>query len=244
MTKYLCALLALCFFSYQSKAQNQGGGVDNEIIHFGFTFQYVSSEYKIYKKQNWQEPFVSPRNGEVIDSLMGIGSKTTPGFGLGFVSDLKLGSHVNLRFTPTLVFADRTLNYEYGSPLPQVQKKNIQATLVDLPLGFKLKSDRRGNFRAYILGGGKLSTDIISKKKTNDDDKPETERLIKNVKNFFSYEAGIGFDLYFEYFKLSPEIKFSQSVNSVLKPDKQTNAYTQPLDRLFLRSFQFSLYFE
>jgi hypothetical protein len=244
MTKYLCALLALCFFSYQSKAQNQGGGVDNEIVHFGFTFQYVSSEYKIYKKEDWRDPFFDPQNGApVTEPLYSISSNPSPGFGLGFVSDLKLGTNADLRFTPLLVFPSRFINYEYEDS-KQNQKKEVQATLVDLPLGFKLKSDRRGNFRAYILAGGKFSTDIISKKKTTNEGKSELAKLVGNTKNYFSYEAGIGFDLYFEYFKLSPEIKFSQSINSVLKPDKQTNAYTQPLDKLFLRNFQFSLYFE
>jgi len=244
MTKYLCALLALCFFSYQSKAQNQGGGVDNDIIHFGFTFQYVSSEYKIYKKENWRDPYFDPSTGaQVTPTLNSISSKPSPGFGLGFVSDLRMGTHVNLRFTPLLVFPDRSIDYAYQDP--QFDKsKEVNAVLVELPLGFKLKSDRRGNFRAYILGGGKFTSDIVSKKKTTNEGKEEKEKLVGNIKNYFSYEGGIGFDLYFEYFKLSPEIKFSQSVSSILKPDKQSNAYSQPLDKLFLRNFQFSLFFE
>jgi len=244
MTKYICVLLTVCFFTVVTKAQNQGGGVDNDIIHFGFTFQYVSSEYKIYKNEDWKDPFFDPQNGvQVTEPLYSISSKSSPGFGLGFVSDLKLGTNANLRFTPLLVFTDRDLQYEYQVSENNQQKK-VQATLVDFPVGFKLKSDRRGNFRAYLLAGGKFSTDIISKKKTSDEDKIEIEKLVKNRKNYFSYEAGIGFDLYFEYFKLSPEIKFSQSISSVLKEERPANAYTQPIDKLFLRNFQFSLYFE
>ncbi|WP_207535073.1 outer membrane beta-barrel protein [Desertivirga arenae] len=248
MTKSRSFLLLFLFFSVISKAQNNGGGVDDEPLHFGFTFQYINAEYKIYKKPDWYTLYTSPDNQQPIpvgtdERLMSITSPKTPGFGLGFVSDLKVGSHANLRFTPLLVFTDRMLNYQYRNP-ENFQQKKIQSTLVDFPLGIKLKSDKRGNFRAYILGGAKYSMDIISKKKIDDTELSDINKLVKNKTSFLSWETGIGFDLYFEYFKMSPEIKFSQSMGNVLKNDEKPNAYTKPLDKLFLRSFQFSLYFE
>src|SRR5690606_20306835 len=120
-----------------------------------------------------------------------------------------------------------------------------QSTYVDLPLSFKLKSDRRKNFRAYIIGGTRYSMDIVSKKKKDDSGKSPAAKDMKNVPNALWYEAGIGFDLYFEFFKLSPEIKFAQTLRSVLDgKDRPVNPYIAPVDKLFLRNFQFSLYFE
>jgi len=123
-------------------------------------------------------------------------------------------------------------------------RKTVQSATLDLPLGFKLKSDRRRNFRAYVLGGLKYSIDIISKKKLNDDNFGDLDKLVKTNRNILWYEAGIGFDFYFEFFKLSPEIKWSQSVKNVLANAATPNAYNTPLEKLFLRNFQFSLYFE
>lgn len=226
--------------------ENWGGGVDNETLHFGFTFQYVSSEYKVLKRSDWKGPFIDPyTQAPMIDSeLRSLSSPVSPGFGLGFVSDFRLGNNTNLRFTPGLVFADRLVNYEFVDPAFNVQKK-VQATLVDLPLGIKLKSDRRKNFRAYLIGGAKYSIDIVSKKKTDDLALSPEAKYLKNVKNTIWYEAGIGFDLYFEFFKMSPEIKFAQSRRSVLKDtDRLENPYTSPIDKLFIRNLQFSLYFE
>jgi len=248
MTKLASFLIFFLFLTQISRAQNNGGGVDDEPLHFGFTFQYVSAEYKIYKKEGWYNRYVSPETGQPVpagtdERLMSISSKKSPGFGLGFVSDLKVGSHADLRFTPLLVFSDRLMDYEYRDP-KNFQEKKVQSTLVEFPLGFKLKSDQRGNFRAYIIGGAKYSMDIISKKKTDDAEFIDINKLVKNNSKFLSWETGIGFDLYFEYFKMSPEIKFSQSFGNVLKKDEKPNPYTQPLDKLFLRSFQFSLYFE
>jgi hypothetical protein len=68
---------------------------------------------------------------------------------------------------------------------------------------------------------------------------------LKNTKNNLWYEAGIGFDLYFEFFKMSPEIKFSQTRRSVLlDSDRLVNPYVAPIDKLFIRNIQFSLFFE
>jgi hypothetical protein len=223
---------------------NWGGGVDNDDLHFGFTFQYISSEFKITQTPNWRTPYPDPDNGglSLTSSLKSISSPLSPGFALGFVSDLRLGNHVNVRLTPALVFADRYIDYEYDNPSENT-RKIVQSATVDLPLGFKLKSDRRRNFRAYLLGGVKYSRDIISKKKMNDNDFGQLEKLVKLNRDVLWYEAGVGFDLYFEYFKLSPEIKLVNSINNVLDRS-QINAYNTPLQRLFIRNLQFSLYFE
>ncbi len=250
---FFCLLAGKAF-----SQQNWGGGIDDELLHFGFTFQYVTSEYKIYKTPSWRAPYFETNSFEgtstqVTDSLNSIRSIVSPGFGLGFVSNLKVNKHVDVRFTPTLVFSDRILDYEFkpnntyeitppdGSPDGFI-RKSINSTLVEFPLGLKLKSDRKKNFRAYILGGAKYSVDIISKKKTNDAGNVAVQKLVKNVKGILAYEAGIGFDLYFEFFKLSPEFKLSNSINNVLRPED--HPYSKPIEKLFLRNFQFSLYFE
>lgn len=248
MRKRLQLIIFFISISVGSYAQvgqggNWGGGVDDQIFSPGFTFQYLSSEYKIYKKVDWQRPYPNPDvPGQFLtDSLKSISSPLSPGFGLGFIAGFKLGNNTDLRITPTLVFLDRLINYEYADPEKFYQQK-VATTTVEFPVGFKLKSDRRLNFRAYLLAGGKYSMDIISKKKTDDSGFALTEKFVKNQKNILSYEVAIGFDFYFEYFKLSPEFKLSNSINNVLKPED--HPYSSPLDKLYTRNFQFSLYFE
>ena len=243
MTKRLLLLLiiALFFSSSTFAQQNWGGGVDDEPFHFGFTFQFISSEYKILKKAEWRNVTTPPEGEETKPTLYGISSPISPGFGLGFVSNYRLGKNADIRFTPALVFSDRLIDYEYASEADFKQQK-VQSTLVDFPLGIKIKSDRRKNFRAYMIAGAKYSVDIVSKKKTNDLDKVWTEKLVKNTRNILWYEAGIGMDLYFEFFKLSPELKLANSFQSVLRPED--HPYSAPIDKLILRNLQFSLYFE
>ena len=236
---FLCLLIMTCSVA---SAQNWGGGVDDDDLHYGFTFQYVLSEFKILKKADWREPVPEPDGSFSSNDMLDlIYSKPSAGFGIGFVGNKRLTSHTDLRFTPTLVFSDRVLVYGYAGR--DALEKKIQSTLVDLPVGLKLKSDRRGNFRAYMIGGARYSIDISSKKKTNNDLVTDpAEKFVNNKRTILSYEAGLGLDLYFEYFKMSPEIKLSYSMNDVLK--HETNRYVTPLDKLMLRHLTFSLFFE
>ncbi len=244
--------LLFLFFTPKLFAQgNYGGGVDDQNLHFGFGFQYVNSEYKIQKTANWRAPFFED-GLRVTDSLNSIRSIKNPGFGVGFVTDLYISPHINLRFTPTLVFADRIIDYEFKDgrsfDQPGVQspdgftRRTVQSTMAEFPVAIKLKSDRRNNFRAYILAGAKYGIDVASSKKAQDAGEIAINKFLKNNKGILSYEVGIGFDLYFEFFKMSPEIKLSNSVNSILKRDD--TPYATPIEKLFLRNFVFSLYFE
>lgn len=249
-------LVVFLFSAAATRAQNWGGGVDDENVHFGFTFQYTGSSYKIKKKADWRAPYRSllqPERGLITDSLNAMYSKSSPGFGIGFVVNGRVNNHIDVRLTPTLVFTDRLMEYEYAAPygtnvsnnaglLSPVEKKVI-ATLVEFPLGIKIKSDRRNNFRAYMLYGAKYSMDIASKKKTEDIQFDEEFKFLKNKKSYWSLEAAFGMDLYFEYFKMSPEIKLSYSLSDIL--DRTTpNPYNYPIDKLMLRHVTFSLFFE
>lgn len=233
-------LSLICLISFGAKSQeNWGGGVDDERLNFGFQFNYVSSEFKVLKAAGWEDMLI-PEPLE-YNTLRSVSSSSKPGFGIGLVSNLKMTEHTDLRFTPSMVFADKELRFDYRLQ-DETLVKTVQSTFVDLPLGVKLKSDRRKNFRAYMIAGGKYSRNIISKKKLDDTDLVDAEKLVANKRGFFSYEAGVGIDFYFEYFKMSPEIKFSQSFNSVL--DRRNNSFDRALDKLYHKGIQISLFFE
>lgn len=230
------------------KAQRWGRGIDGKDLNWGFTFQYISAEYKILKANDWRKPYFDTETGAyVTDSLNSISSPGTAGFGVGWVMNKKINQNIDLRATPSFVFSDRVISYAYIEPgiynpgNPVAQRK-VQATMLDIPLSLKIKSDRLIDFRAYMIGGIKYSLDLASKKKTNDDLAPAVDKLVKNNKSFFSYEAGLGVDIYFEYFKMSPELKVSYSFKDILTHNN--TAYATPIDQAKLRHFTFSLFFE
>lgn len=247
MRKILLVFL-LFSYSFSSNAQNWGGGADDLDFNWGFSFQYVASELKLFKKINWRNRFKDPEQNfaEVTDSLASISSPVSPGFAVGFVLNYRLSPNLDLRSTPNLVFADRFVNYNYSEQVVNPdfieKKQKVQSTMIDIPLGIKLKSDRRMNFRAYFLAGLKYSIDMSSSKKAKDANYAAIDKFLKNKNKYMSYEAGIGFDLYFEYFKMSPEIKISHSLKDVLV--HENHPYATPIDKALLRNFTFSLFFE
>ena len=240
----LAALLILMCYSLVLRAQQfspaWGGGADETDLSFGFSFSYVGSDFKIVKQPNWRSPFIDPEtNRNVTDSLTSISSNSTPGFAVGFITRYRLTDHLEVRSTPSLIFADRKLRYTFKNTTDPIDKP-VQTTTVDFPLQMKLKSDRVGNLRAYLLGGVKFSTAIGGKK--DDANTAPIDRAVRNTKSYSSYEAGFGFDIYFEYFKLSPEIKVSNTFGNLLIHENQP--FSSPISKLSLHTIMFSLYFE
>lgn len=238
-------LLTVCLFVCSNLLLAQrvpawGGGSDQRDYSFGFTFSYVGSYYKIDKNPNWQTPFFDPvNNSNVTSSLTSISSSYASGFGVGFLTRYRLTEHLEARFAPSLVFADRIVNYTYIST-PDIHKL-VTNTAVDFPIGFKLKSDRMDNLRFFLMGGVKL-TQAISSKYNTDINLAPIDKIVKNVNRFNSYDVGLGCEIYFEFFKLTPEIKLSNSFGDVLLHDN--SAFSSPIEKLSLHTIMFSLYFE
>lgn len=217
------------------KAQNWGGGADESKLSFGFSFQINSSELKILKTADWQNPYIDPTTVLAdINYLKSISPLVSQGLGIGGVLNVKLKKNLDLRFTPMFVFSDRKILFTYDDGA-SILKKN-STTLTELPLGLKLKSERMKNVRAYMLGGLKYAFDIASRK--------EIDKLkdLTYKRGYLSYEAGLGMDFYFEWFRVSPELKLSYSLKDILQ--HQGNPFNTPIEKAKLRSFTFSLIFE
>ncbi|SKB58695.1 Outer membrane protein beta-barrel domain-containing protein [Parapedobacter luteus] len=247
-TVYITALLLMLIHSPslgQQRFQRWGGGVDDETIHFGFSFHYISADYKIALKDNWQEshlPLAPAGHGQLIS----ITSPFAHNVGLGLLADFKLSENLNLRFSPNLVFLNINVLYKYRTPsmADETIAKDMHRSNIELPLLLKFKSDRKGNLRGYLIGGGQYVLNVASSKRyTEDPGSGELDKVLRTKPTYFAYTMGIGFDIYFDFFKMSPEVKWVQSVGNVMDI-RSVNMFNSPIDKLTLRSFQFSLFFE
>lgn len=202
---------------------------DNGTIHFGFSLGISTYSFKI-------EPYAGLAQS---DSVYTIDSNPTKGYTIGIVSDLKLTKRLNLRFIPTLSYTQRNLDYTIHYPSSgkkELVSKTVESTFVDFPFNLKYKSDRFVNGRAYVLGGIKFSIDMASQQKVDD------VSIFKLRSADVYWEIGFGTDFYFEYFKLSPELKFSLGNRNVLVDDE--SLYTSGIKKLRSRCVLFSLNFE
>ncbi|HTF81440.1 MAG TPA: porin family protein, partial [Cytophagales bacterium] len=115
-------------------------------------------------------------------------------------------------------------------------RQSIEASFVEVPILLKYKSQRRGNFRMYIVGGAKAG---ISTSNKNKDQRPDKLRL----KSFdLAIDYGLGCDLYFPLFKFSPELRFSNGLIDMKAPDQ--NKYAKAVQNLRSKTITLVLNFE
>jgi hypothetical protein len=161
------------------------------------------------------------------------------GFTVGIISDLKLASWLNLRFTPVLMFGDRKLTFIDDEGVRKNEIVSVRSTLINFPLLLKVRGHRYGNYRPYLIGGVSATLDLGRQR----------ENVIMLNQLDYGIEFGIGFDFYLPYFKLAPELKMYLGFNDMLERDrpeianrsdlKYTNAIQKLTSRLFILSFNF-----
>lgn len=230
--KRVLSILIFIFIAQNSWAQRHTvplnlPNYDRKPIHFGFLLGINSMDFKI-----------TPRAIQA-DTLFILKSQEQKGFNLGIVSNFRLGRNADLRFLPTLSFAERDINYtiEIDGKLEEI-KKDIESTFIEFPVNFKFKSNRYNNGRAYVLTGLKYNIDLASQKDIDD----EGQELIKLKKSDLMYEVGFGIDFYLEYFKFSPEIKATFGLVDMLVYDE--SIYSSSIKKMLTRGFTVTLTFE
>ena len=185
--KFLLVIFSVFILIGGSNAQGNLPYVDDKPLHFGYALGL-----------NFMDFAVVPADINKDVSVTAV----APGFSVGAISDLRLNRYFNLRFTPTLMLSQRTLNYKNYDPA------QILSVPLYLPMYIKYSSERKDNYRPYVLAGGGLWMDWGRNK----------ERAV--LLNPFDalVEAGVGCDLYFPFFKLSPVLKFAVGVSNVITP--------------------------
>ena len=245
----VCFVLVCTTNSYGQRKQVENMPTyDFSKYHFGFILAVNQMHFVIKPVENFQNiTFDSVASSEInADSskIFSIESEPNYGFTVGIVSNLRINNSLDLRFIPSLAFGERNLDYRFmkyrdnDSILVDV-RKNIPSTFVEFPFHIKYKSRRLNNFRAYVLSGINYRIDLSSQAKKRKD---SGQIQVKLNRHDIYYDLGVGFDFYFEWFKFGTEFKMSYGVLDVLK--RENNIYTDGIDRLSSKVFQFTFTFE
>lgn len=202
---------------------------DLKKYHFGYLFGPDICNLKIINDPNFLR----------VDSVKSVGyTGGLQGFHLGALADLRLGKSFNLRAMFTISFAFRTVNYVFTNPKTPGTAK-MESTYLNWPLLLKYKSERHVNWRYYVLGGMQYSYDLSSQKNTR---RSFTEPIVALKPNSLNYVMGFGWDIYYPYFKFSPEIRLVQSIGNMLVKDNFV--YSRVLNGVYPRFIVFSITFE
>ncbi len=220
-------LLILAFFGITFSGFSQGlfglnstSGSDDKLISYGFFLAGHTATYQI----KYSEQFFNPANA-ANNQVYSIYPKYTPGFSLGFIGILRLHDQVNLLLTPKIAFYEyrADVNYydTYDVALPEgppplgyrTEEVVNEATMVEIPLLFKYRSQRFNNTRMYFIGGASYQF------RTKSQDEANLDPIVTTGQDF-AIEAGMGFEIYFRYFKFAPEIRFSHGLNNIYYAEK------------------------
>jgi hypothetical protein len=206
---------ALGFAQSYNWAKQNNSLFDTRRLSYGFVIGIHTTAYQV----NYSEKFVTPK----FDTLHSVLASFSPGFSLGFLANLKLFEYLDLRLMPKASFYNHKLIYNFTNDTKK--EVLIETTMVEMPLLFKYKSQRRGNVRMYMVGGLTAGFELSSKK----DDSTISSNLEIRSTNI-SLDGGLGFDFYFPLFKFSQELRFSQGLSNLL--GNAPGIYKDPISRL------------
>ena len=186
-----------------------------------------SSKYVI----KHSEAFTSP----ALDTLHSIVPGNLGGFKLNFVINMRITDHLDFRMLPGAGFYEYDLTYRStdGSILRELKSP----TMVELPLLLKYKSVRRGNLAMYMVFGVNPSLEASGK---GDEIDVGGNLEIRNWN--VAIDVGVGLDIFYPYFKFSPEIRYSYGMRNMLRDE--INDFNVGLSRVTTQNLGIFMSFE
>ncbi|WP_448520151.1 type IX secretion/gliding motility protein PorT/SprT [Rhodoflexus sp.] len=201
---------------------------DDRVLRYGFQLAIHQSRFNI----RYSDFFANSS-----DSTTGVRPQWSPGFMLGLITSFRLGNELwNLRFVPNVSFYERNIEYQYRNDPENLHNETYENTFVELPFLLKYKSLRRGNHRMYMVGGVSANFKVAGRKERLNDLQLQTAN--QNLEICY----GLGWDLYFEFFKFAPELRFSHGVPNLLI--NNGNRVSNSLSRLTTHRVTLILNFE
>lgn len=239
LTLLLSLLMAEGFAQKQWSIFNKSGG-DNQTFSYGFFLAGHSSSLRI----KYSEAFLNPEATSIryVRSIM---PAYSPGFATGFLLTSRLHDQINVMITPKVGF------YEYRTEVAYFPQDDLnpnsediaysrfltEETLVEVPILLKYKSQRFNNTRMFFLAGVNPQFRTKNQNEADEDDIVLTGRDM-------ALELGMGFDLYFKYFKFSPEIRFSHGLRNLYRENNTEPSIAEAISEVRKKSITIYLNFQ
>jgi hypothetical protein len=169
------------------------------------------------------------------------------GLNVGLIGNIRINDYIDIRLEPGLVISRRELNFSntFFNGISYEEKdliREIQSTLVHIPLLVKFSTKRINNIKPFIVGGVSTGLNLSSQENNPDDNSKNNFRVTKN--NLY-YELGIGIDLYLTWFKFTPSIRGVFSMQDELVNDVDPNSpWTSNLSQMQTRGLFINFTFQ
>lgn len=228
---FLAVVIACTSLPAHSQVELYQPDHDSKPYFFGITLGFNIARFHLEQHPRFLE----------YDTVLVAEPLNSGGFLLGLLATGRISSRFEARFNPQLMFTERNIFYKlkYSDPLDGTDvTKKVESVIFSFPFQLKLRSDRIGNFRVYMMGGVKADIDLAANARAR-----RAEDLVKLEKFDYGIEAGMGFNFYFPSFILSPEIKISNGMKNIHSRDPNLK-YSNTIDRIQSRMIVFSIHLE
>ncbi|MCI0920051.1 PorT [Sphingobacterium rhinopitheci] len=268
-------ILIFLFFNIKGYTQQKisfpfSGYFDkNSTVSFGIQYNYVYQNFQLGLKNNWQQdyPLDYPIDNILyLGNLKSIRSKAGAGFSVGIPIDILMHRNIYLSTQPSFLFINNlgiiyeSLDVEKETLIRKGKHeintaKGTNFNAFEIPINIKLRSEDKylknkfDYYSVYFTTGIRYSKWIglnqAYKNIANRKDQSLDPLIFKT--SYISWEGGVGIDIYLDKFKISPEIKFNQSFNTVLD-HKHTlstnNKFMNPIEKALVRNIYVGLIFQ
>lgn len=242
------SLVFLCFILCQTSVFSQArfneiskAGQDDKLLSYGFFLAAHTNYFRLKYSDAFMD---NTGNAANVESIVPV---YTPGFSLGFLGILRLHDQLNLMFTPKIGFYEFKTDVNYfNTPTSNSGEINSavrtetyisEATMVEFPLLFKYKAQRFNNSRMFFTAGGSMMF------RTKEQEEADIEALVTTGRDF-TLDVGIGFDMYFKYFKFSPEVRFSHGMMNLYRPETSNAGFRDLISDIRRKSITLYLHFQ
>lgn len=202
---------------------------NNKKLHFGFSIGLNFYNFNIQQIENLADVAGYYRAEGIVN----------PGYNVNIVSNFRIAEYLDFRFLPGFASTNRFIEFDVVEPISQerqIIKREIVSSFFEFPFELKYRSKRIDNYGLYVTTGVKYNLDLSSNENVEDD------RLFKIKSSDLGYELGFGIDMYFEFFKFSPQIKATFGINDLLVQDG--TFYVSGIEKLQTRAILLNFTFE
>jgi len=266
----LILLLFFAIISLNANAQRYGvpnlREYDYDSFHFGFLLGINQMDFRIkqdfaslnYDNLSTGKLYSGSETGGIIDPtknayLHSVLPSSNTGFTIGIVNSIRLSDHFNFRIIPSISFSSRNLQYSFVESTtpndPISVNKSIPSTLLEIPFIIRYRGARIQNACPFIQVGLKYAYDLdLKTANTNTIDDAHASSLSLNdihlKKSDIYGVVGVGFDFYFDWFKMGVEGTMNYGLNDVLIRSANQTIYENGITSLKSKVFQISVTFE
>ena len=226
----LVILLPATLGAQERRLQNRPY-IDERRFHYGFHLGMHMQDLEL-SNNGYIDPDTGERWYADVDAFQ-------PGFTVGVLGEMKLNKYLSLRICPTLDLGQKhVVCHEQLSGRDTTQ--TIKSTYITVPVALKFAAPRYNNFRPYMSVGVSPVVDLTNRK----------HGMLLTKKLDVMIELAMGCDVYFGFFKLIPELKFSFGILDVLQKNRQDLIdptllkFTKSLDSAHSTKVSLIFYFE